>query len=691
MRSMAPPHEPYQDRAECANPNPSPVPSTSPASAIGQVLDSPELLRAIFNLGFLEPGRYSHDDDDSDIAVRAVNKAALAALAACARVSRHFSQHALDVLWFSLDGNIEDLLRILPSIQLIEGETMITGDITSAEWAHFCTYTTRVKEISYNTDSPAIDPLIWTVLVRKCQGESLFPRMRLVVVWLTDGSYDVPALLCFLSPSLRVFDLRIDDPTGSDSALQLCASVKMVFQILVDIAPNLTDLRWETPCDRRFGVGFLARIGCLRSLRTLRLTKSYCPHPPKKTGRLRPSTQVPAAEITLLRALAAIPPLRYLHLDIQLAELDREMKAIRGAGLTFQELRTLHVVGGGPAGVLPTLVHSLSLPALQCLVVDHDFDRHVALAVLENQLSKLCAKLPLTLQILKWINLGTLPNHTLSTAGTMAQAPSVMSSVLGPLLRFTNLSHVEVELCMTNPLQFTDDGVVRLATAWPNIQTLHIIRTPGGKVPTESISTDDLHPTITALVTFAQCCPKLSSLTLHQQNTKIPDISWNIWGVPGSSWTPGNSIFRGFQSLSGAPDAQKQDWCRGLASWSSWKLLESWKDTLQELPDSYLDFSSIRLMTDFPLVPRHPLKHLSVSVAICGHTSPVQITVALDRLCPELDVDRLRVTCAHSSGTAGSVTSDLAFQAHIRENLEALQSARKREKMHVKLLEAEAA
>lgn len=507
-----------------------------------------------------------------------------------------------------------------PDRPLTHLQTMITGDITSAEWAHFCTYTTRVKEISYNTDSPAIDPLIWTVLVRKCQGESLFPRMRLVVVWLTDGSYDVPALLCFLSPSLRVFDLRIDDPTGSDSALQLCASVKMVFQILVDIAPNLTDLRWETPCDRRFGVGFLARIGCLRSLRTLRLTKSYCPHPPKKTGRLRPSTQVPAAEITLLRALAAIPPLRYLHLDIQLAELDREMKAIRGAGLTFQELRTLHVVGGGPAGVLPTLVHSLSLPALQCLVVDHDFDRHVALAVLENQLSKLCAKLPLTLQILKWINLGTLPNHTLSTAGTMAQAPSVMSSVLGPLLRFTNLSHVEVELCMTNPLQFTDDGVVRLATAWPNIQTLHIIRTPGGKVPTESISTDDLHPTITALVTFAQCCPKLSSLTLPS-----------------------------------------------------------------------LDFSSIRLMTDFPLVPRHPLKHLSVSVAICGHTSPVQITVALDRLCPELDVDRLRVTCAHSSGTAGSVTSDLAFQAHIRENLEALQSARKREKMHVKLLEAEAA
>lgn len=86
------------------------------------MLDSPELLRAIFNLGFLEPGRYSHDDDDSDIAVRAVNKAALAA---CARVSRHFSQHALDVLWFSLDGNIEDLLRILPSIQRLEGKVCL--------------------------------------------------------------------------------------------------------------------------------------------------------------------------------------------------------------------------------------------------------------------------------------------------------------------------------------------------------------------------------------------------------------------------------------------------------------------------------------------------------------------------------------------------------------------------------------
>lgn len=78
--------------------------------------------------------------------------------------------------------------------------------------------------------------------------------------------------------------------------------------------------------------------------------------------------------------------------------------------------------------------------------------------------------------------------------------------------------------------------------------------------------------------------PRTSSSRTHQQNTKIPDISWNIWGVPGSSWTPGNSIFRGFQSLSGAPDAQKQDWCRGLASWSSWKLLEAPGECLSSSP-----------------------------------------------------------------------------------------------------------
>lgn len=91
------------------------MPSTSPISAIGQVLESPELLRAILDI--LEPGRYSDNDTGEELVLRTANKATLAA---CARVSHHFSQHALDVLWSALDSPCGALLYILPSIQSVD-------------------------------------------------------------------------------------------------------------------------------------------------------------------------------------------------------------------------------------------------------------------------------------------------------------------------------------------------------------------------------------------------------------------------------------------------------------------------------------------------------------------------------------------------------------------------------------------
>lgn len=482
---------------------------------------------------------------------------------------------------------------------------IIIGDITPAEWARFCSYAVRVREISYSP--PGVDPLIWTILARKCQGEPLFPRLRLIVAWGVT-KHDVPALVSLLSPSLRNFYLQAAGPLNPQSALQLCAGLMVLFQTLVDIAPDLTELDWLVPCNWRFGTRFLVRIGHLQSLRTIRLLRSPSVTPTEIC--LQSSTQVPAAETPLLQALAAIPPLRYLSLDVGLADLHRKIKTI--SGLTFEALHTLHVTGG-PAPMLATFVHSLRLPALQSLAVDTSLSVSLTFSTLtsstlEDQLRRICANLPRSLQEFCWQHEGeSTPSSGIS---------SDILCILEPLLSFGRLHCVNFELAScTFPLHITDDDVARLSAAWPNIQTLCIETSP----ETQIVSTNDIHPTIATQATFAQHCPKLSELALPS-----------------------------------------------------------------------LDLSSIHLLTDVPLLPQHPLEHLSVSAAICGDASLVQIAAALDRLFPKLDVDRLFVTPAQLSDTNNSATSSLpSGWKTIQEIVEALQRARRCERMRVKLLETD--
>ncbi len=83
---------------------------TAPARAVAYVLGTPELLRAIFDV--FKPDLSTEEDFGEDYARRGAQRAALAA---CARVSHHFSKHALDVLWSCIDAFIHVLFNFLPS------------------------------------------------------------------------------------------------------------------------------------------------------------------------------------------------------------------------------------------------------------------------------------------------------------------------------------------------------------------------------------------------------------------------------------------------------------------------------------------------------------------------------------------------------------------------------------------------
>lgn len=234
----------------------------------------------------------------------------------------------------------------------------ITGDITPAEWARFRTFATRVRELSYQPyDSFClIDPLVWTILARKCRGDPLFPRLRLLD-YPGIGCEDIGPIISFLSPSLRSVSFRFISP--EDVAAPLFAGMKILFQTLVDIAPDLTELDWNAPPDilPLEEASFMAEISRLRHLRGLTLTK-----PGFEVD------QAPVAAAASLQAIIAVRTLRTLVLDVDHVDVHNTTKVADG-NPTLENLRTLDLMGG-PGEKLASLVHSLCLPALENLVVD---------------------------------------------------------------------------------------------------------------------------------------------------------------------------------------------------------------------------------------------------------------------------------------------------------------------------------
>lgn len=91
--------------------HPSPVASGTQTAASARVLGCPELLSMILD-SFTIPN-LSEEETSSSLVSRIANRSALAA---CARVSRTFSDNALDILWNTLDGLLP-LLRLFRAFQ----------------------------------------------------------------------------------------------------------------------------------------------------------------------------------------------------------------------------------------------------------------------------------------------------------------------------------------------------------------------------------------------------------------------------------------------------------------------------------------------------------------------------------------------------------------------------------------------
>lgn len=94
-------------------------------TATERVLSSPELLRAVFDV--LEPGFSPCLGTD---AVKERFRLHRATLAACACVSFFFSQHALDVLWRTIE-KIDWLLKTLPVVDYVQRQGIPVRSVES--------------------------------------------------------------------------------------------------------------------------------------------------------------------------------------------------------------------------------------------------------------------------------------------------------------------------------------------------------------------------------------------------------------------------------------------------------------------------------------------------------------------------------------------------------------------------------
>ncbi|KAI0667119.1 hypothetical protein C8Q78DRAFT_1082620 [Trametes maxima] len=179
------------------------------ASVAATVFQCQELAATIFQC--FDPGPLRDADFTTDRLHRRTNQLTLAN---AARVSRSWTDPALDVLWRVVD-DVTSLLSLLPSFVNILDAYVFTHDPTIDEWEHFQQYARRVRELHFLpppkardsnsaeneiTIAKRISPSVWTILSRRCGREGICPHLTYLSLLLTPSN---PGQIVLISPTLR--------------------------------------------------------------------------------------------------------------------------------------------------------------------------------------------------------------------------------------------------------------------------------------------------------------------------------------------------------------------------------------------------------------------------------------------------------------------------------------------------------
>ncbi|KAI0359224.1 hypothetical protein OH77DRAFT_1586857 [Trametes cingulata] len=399
-------------------------------------------------------------------------------LAACAQVCRDFCEPALNILWRYLE-DFEPLLCLFEEFRMF-GEDPGTGYLfirdISPSWPTFQRYAAKVRELQYPSGIGA-QTGIWIMLAQQCRGEPLLPNLRRLDA-LGVLHVDIPPLLLLLSPALRHVRIQFDKERFEDPTYHKFWTANLFRSIAAKTAPSLTEL--EISGNFPLVSTYFRDLDCCQRLQILRISP------------IRAHVTISVAAIS---TLSCLQNLRSLYLPTDFSKSDTDAWFHKEPPFTSLEILVLT----GSARDIVRFLSEARPPVLRLLRLS--IKPEIDPETIYHHLSQIRNYLPSQLEKL----IVGLEAPSLDTPVPAFE----VCRILCPFLSFANISDVKLSFG-NGACRLTDEDVVQIARAWPNLVTVHISPTPGSH---EDPPNSD-RPTVRALVELARHCPSLRSVTL---------------------------------------------------------------------------------------------------------------------------------------------------------------------------------
>ncbi|KAJ6466117.1 hypothetical protein C8R47DRAFT_41131 [Mycena vitilis] len=431
-------------------------------------------------------------------------------LAALARTSEIFQDVALDALW-AFQDTFAHILGCMPRdlwTSEFDSDTVhrvrLRRPITLADWERPLLYMNRVKTLSCESLDAVPDPQVFDTVTLCLPTEHFFPNMD-ELVW------SVPDITCFLFirrllvPGIT--SIEIDFPS-LPSIVHLNRSLPnphlhfSLISTLPLICPRLEDatlffdrtrtLSSATHHQLQEGISqFVKGLKSLNSLHVADLNQNALEH-------LASLTTLTSLTMEHLPALTCFPSPSDSRMFPHLSTIEAWTPSVRDAIAFTQSLSYSPLAWLGVTITGHTRLDDLSL-------------LYSTIAKTHN---------PTLLEIL---HIGTATDIEPIT-GLPAEV-LVESAVLTQFLHFRNLER----LWLDAPFDLDDGIMLDMARAWPHIRVINFFAATMTRIPPRT--------TLLSLYSFAKHCPKLESLTILLDGTKIPPEANSPHSVAQNTFT----------------------------------------------------------------------------------------------------------------------------------------------------------
>ncbi|KAG6832769.1 hypothetical protein H0H87_000422 [Tephrocybe sp. NHM501043] len=395
-----------------------------------------------------------------------------------ARVSKQWSEMALDVLWKEVTS-LHRLFGLLASLEKSGSSTYrFVRLLEPSDWVRFERYRRRVRKLSYKTKH-ALHHSVFDDIARSRTSLDILPNMHAL-------QWDASLTLCviFMHKNLKSLALRLPSDTSH---------VPRLFEDIISRTPKVSqiDLRFEFSINN-IEKDVIRLVSGLPNLRTIILPR-FC-------------TTTSIVEAT--SRLKNLQTLEFQYHDYQ----------GHGEPDDVVDFRPELSDGSFPAlwDLSMTITFDAAIKLLTAPFAPSNLTMlHVDSPTLESppSLSKFFQIIPVACPLLKSLTLVSFLDPGVKLTSPEKE-DCVTLDTLRPLLKCPNLVSLEFE--HHYPLHLELEDLEEIATSWPGVESLVL--------NTQPAYMDYTDLTLHALLPFARHCPKLRmlGLFLNATTTDIP-------------------------------------------------------------------------------------------------------------------------------------------------------------------------